>query len=343
MGYPVLRLTEAESKDEQIAGGFEGRLVLHSKPAVWREVVPQESIWTSLWGNLRAAFFPSKLPPLQLTSQPVAVADPLAVKRDPTSSAISFAMHGLIISLVIWLTLQARTHIVAPKNAIVTPVTIQPYIPVTVKAPKAMGGGGGGGAHEIVEASKGHLPPVMKLQTTAPQILKIDHPKLAAQPSIDMPQQITMQDKNMPDIGAPQSQQVAMASQGGGSGSGFGQGLGGGIGMGRGAGVGPGGGGGYGGGVMSVGGGVSAPQLIHSVQPEFTDEARQAKYQGVVSIQLIVDATGHPANIQIVHHLGMGLDHKAIEAVQQYRFRPAMYQGHPVPVRLMVDVDFRLY
>jgi TonB family protein len=94
---------------------------------------------------------------------------------------------------------------------------------------------------------------------------------------------------------------------------------------------------------MSVGGGVSAPQLIHSVQPEFTDEARQAKYQGAVEIQLIVDSNGNPENIQIVKHLGMGLDQKAIDAVRQYKFHPAMYQGHPVPVRLVVDVDFHLF
>jgi TonB family protein len=119
--------------------------------------------------------------------------------------------------------------------------------------------------------------------------------------------------------------------------------MGGGIGAGHGGGLGEGVGGGYGGGVMSVGGGVSAPQLIHSVQPEFTDAARQAKYTGVVEIQLIVDSYGNPQNIQVAKHLGMGLDQKAVEAVQEYKFHPAMYQGHPVPVRLVVDVDFRLY
>ncbi len=94
---------------------------------------------------------------------------------------------------------------------------------------------------------------------------------------------------------------------------------------------------------MSVGGGVAAPQVIHSVDPEFTDAARQAKYSGVVSIQLIVDTHGNPQAIQVVRHLGMGLDEKAIEAVRQYKFKPAMYQGHPVPVRVVVDVNFHLY
>ena len=94
---------------------------------------------------------------------------------------------------------------------------------------------------------------------------------------------------------------------------------------------------------MSVGGGVSAPQVIHAVDPDFTDEARRAKIEGVVSIQVIVDAHGNPQNIRVVRPLGMGLDQKAIEAVRQYKFRPAMFQGHPVPVRVVIDVNFHLY
>ena len=104
----------------------------------------------------------------------------------------------------------------------------------------------------------------------------------------------------------------------------------------------PGTGGGYGGGVMSVGGGVAAPRVIHSIVPDFSPEARAAKYQGIVSIQLIVDPEGNPEDIRVVRHLGMGLDEKAVEAVRQYKFKPAMYQGHPVPVQIVVDVNFTL-
>jgi protein TonB len=145
-----------------------------------------------------------------------------------------------------------------------------------------------------------------------------------------------------PNFGVTQSPQVALVSQGGGTGAGFGRGAGGGIGSGRGAGVGPGSVGGYGGGIMTVGGGVSAPQVLHKVEPEFSDAARQAKYQGVVSIQLIVDPRGNPVNIRVIRHLGMGLDEKAMDAVRQYRFKPAMYQGHPVPVQMVIDVDFHM-
>ncbi|MHB8302002.1 MAG: energy transducer TonB [Acidobacteriaceae bacterium] len=320
-------------------------LLLVSKPLGVGQAVPEEQLWRGLASNLRDALFPKKLPPLELASRPISVIDPLAVQRNPVSSMLSFMMHGAMFALFLWFILHAHQQLVAPQHVeVVTPVEFKPFIPITVPAPTTMGGGGGGGAHQVVEASKGHLPPVAKTQVVPVETLKVDHPKLAATPTVEMPKQIKMIPNNtMPNLGDTQSPQIALASQGGGSGAGFGQGRGGGIGSGHGAGIGPGSVGGYGGGVMSVGGGVTAPQVIHRVEPEFSDAARQAKYQGVVSLQLIVDPQGNPQNIQVIHPLGMGLDAKAIEAVRQYRFKPAMYQGHPVPVQILIDVAFHLY
>jgi TonB family protein len=343
MGYPALKSPELDEHEELRSARSINGLYLCEKPLVFGRGVPEESLLSGIFGNLKDTLFPSKLPPLHLTSHPVAVADPLAVQRDPTSSTISFVMHVIVITTVLWVALNVHKSVVVPKKEVIIPLTFKPFIPMTVPAPKVMGGGGGGGARQIVEPVKGHVPPMVRQPTVAPQILKIDHPMLAAPAAVQMPQAIKIPDNAMLNMGAPNSPQIALASQGSGSGSGFGQGMGGGIGAGHGGGIGAGTGGGYGGGIMSVGAGVSAPQLIHQVQPEFTDEARQAKYEGVVEIQLIVDSNGNPENIAIVRHLGMGLDQKAIDAVRQYKFRPAMYQGHAVPVRLMVDVAFHLY
>jgi protein TonB len=300
------------------------------------------STWPLAGGHISSEGTSNLRGPMRAATRPIFTVDPLAVERDKKSSAISFVIHVVAITLILSLAMKVRSNIILQPATLVTPmefkITAPP--PMTLPVAKVTGGGGGGGAHQVVMASKGRLPEVAKTQISPPQIIRIDRPKLSVEPSemVKIPTNETL-----PNFGMTQSPQVQLASQGKGSGSGFGQGLGGGIGEGRGIGAGPGSGGGYGGGLMSVGGGVSAPQLIHSVEPEFTDDARRANYQGNVSVQLIVDSQGNPQNVRLVSHLGMGLDEKAIEAVRQYRFHPAMYQGHPVSVQILIDVAFHLH
>jgi TonB family protein len=122
----------------------------------------------------------------------------------------------------------------------------------------------------------------------------------------------------------------------------LGNGSGGGVGNGRGDGYGNGSGGGMGGGLYKIGGGVSAPIVLSKVEPEYSEEARKAKYQGTVVLMIVVDAHGMPRDIRVVKPLGLGLDEKAIEAVQKWRFRPAMKDGRAVNVEATVEVNFRL-
>jgi protein TonB len=305
--------------------------------------VIEEPIWKTLWTGLRDALFPKKLPPLQLSSVPVAVRDPLRVRRSPASSAISAITHVVVIGLILLFALDQWHQRAVQKKMVATVVDVPPYIP-PAPMKEAMGGGGGGGNHEIVEASKGKLPKIEKDPVAPPQILRLDHPKLPVEPAIKMPNPIKLpDDPTMPNIGVPQSPQIALASQGSGANSGFGSGGGGGIGSGSGNGLGPGSGGGYGGGIMHPGGGVSNPVLVYAPDPEFSDEARRAKYQGVCVVGLIVDAQGNPQRVRVIRPLGMGLDEKAVEAVKQYKFKPAMYQGHAVPVEINIEVNFRIY
>ena len=95
--------------------------------------------------------------------------------------------------------------------------------------------------------------------------------------------------------------------------------------------------------IYHVGGDVSAPQLIFSVDPDYSAKAKRARYQGVCVISLVVDAEGNPQRVQVVRHLGKGLDQKAVEAVKQYRFKPGMLHGNPVAVQVNIEVNFRLY
>jgi protein TonB len=317
-------------------------------PAAPRELrllneVVDEPVWKTVAADLRGLFRKEKLPPLELTSKPIPVRDPMAEKRSPLSSAISTGVHVLIIGLIALFVILSRLH-PKPKQqaAAVVPVDVPAYLPIAPKGPQ-MGGGGGGGSHDILQAPKGRLPKFSDQPVTPPMLAVNDHPKMTVEPSIKMPQNITMPNNNLPNLGDPRTSVVGPLSNGTGTGAGMGTGSGGGIGSGSGAGYGPGEGGGTGGGLYHVGGGVSAPQLIYAPDPEFSDEARRAKYQGVCVVSLIVDAHGMPQRVRVVRPLGMGLDEKAVEAVRQYKFRPAMLSGRPVPVEVNVEVNFRIY
>jgi TonB family protein len=96
-------------------------------------------------------------------------------------------------------------------------------------------------------------------------------------------------------------------------------------------------------GVFRVGGGVKPPRAVYQPEPEFTEIARKVKYQGVMTMALIVDENGLPQKISVQSPLGAGLDEKALHAVESWKFQPAQKDGHPVPVAIAVEVDFHLY
>jgi TonB family protein len=95
-------------------------------------------------------------------------------------------------------------------------------------------------------------------------------------------------------------------------------------------------------GVYRVGDGITAPRLIFKVEPQYTETARAAKFQGTVLLYIEVQPDGRAANIRVQRSLGLGLDEKAIEAVQQWRFKPGTKDGSPVPVAATIEVNFRL-
>jgi TonB family protein len=95
--------------------------------------------------------------------------------------------------------------------------------------------------------------------------------------------------------------------------------------------------------VYLIGNGVSGPVPLKIGEAEFSDEARRAKYQGICIVSVIIDAEGKPRNLHVVRGLGMGLDEKAMEAVSQYRFKPAKKDGVPVPVSIKIEVNFKLF
>src|SRR5438132_3655756 len=95
--------------------------------------------------------------------------------------------------------------------------------------------------------------------------------------------------------------------------------------------------------IYRVGPGTSAPKAIYSPDPEYSEEARKAKYQGVVILGVIIGLDGHVSEIHIARPVGHGLDEKAIEAVRHWKFEPAIRDGKPVAVMVNIEVSFNLY
>ncbi len=87
---------------------------------------------------------------------------------------------------------------------------------------------------------------------------------------------------------------------------------------------------------------ATPPEATYSPDPEYSKEARKAKYQGTNLLWLIVGPDGRPRNIKVIRSLAMGLDEQAIKAVSKWRFKPATKDGKPVPVFIEVEFKFRL-
>jgi TonB family protein len=82
--------------------------------------------------------------------------------------------------------------------------------------------------------------------------------------------------------------------------------------------------------------------LLFKVEPEFSEEARKAKHQGMVVLYGEVDTNGRLRNVRVVRGLGLGLDEKAMEAVKQWKFRPGYQDGRPVVAAATIEVNFHL-
>lgn len=212
------------------------------------------------------------------------------------------------------------------------PEKIKP--PAMPAAPEAMGGGGGG--NDARPASRGRLPRVAELVFTPPTTKPTEieaalpmEPTLLAKPGVDIAAAQLGDPFGLP--GPP--------SDGRGRRGGIGDGEDGGVGDRKGprTGDGPGVSGAYSLGMVS-----SAPVLIHKVEPEFSEEARKARFNGVVLLRVIIDEKGMPTNIEVVQAPGMGLGERAVASVSQWRFRPGKRDGKAVPVWATVQVSFSL-
>jgi TonB family protein len=297
----------------------------------------------TFFGNLKELLFPEKLPPLQVTSKPVQVKQIFTrAEYGRRSQMASVVIHVGLAVLAFTIGSSKRVQQAVANTAQVFVPDIAPYVPEMAAKKQVMGGGGGGGDRSPLPASKGRLPrPSLKQFTPPMAVVHNPNPRLIMEPTIIAMPDTPLPQVNLPMYGDPLAR-IGPPSNGPGSGGGIGTGSGGGVGSGRGGGFGPGEGGGVGGGAFRIGGGVSAPVPIYKPEPEYSEEARKAKFQGTVLLAIVVDVDGRPRDIRVLRPLGMGLDEKAIEAVSKWRFKPGHKDGRAVPVQAAVEVNFRL-
>lgn len=304
--------------------------------------------WSGLLESYRLEKELREAPPLKVTSKPVQVQEIWGgFSHRRQGLAVTAVAHLLFVFAVFGFQGDDLGDINKGTVTLIIPVDISPYLaqlqmPAQTD-PGDSGGGGGGGANSPLPASRGKLPRFSLDPQLAPPtpIIRNPDPELSVEPTVRVPPELSLPQVDLAVFGDPFGAD-GPPSAGPGTGGGIGSGRGTGVGSGRGSGVGPGSGGGIGGGVYRIGGGVTSPRLLHKVEPEYSEEARKAKYQGTVMLAVEVWEDGLAHNIRVLRSLGLGLDEKAVEAVKQWKFSPGRKDGKPVKVAAQIQVSFRL-
>jgi periplasmic protein TonB len=259
------------------------------------------------------------------------------------SALLSWLLHCGAILLILAVTGAKPKIMPLIHEVLVAPADLVPYH-TSVKS--GGGGGGGGGVHANTPASIGKLPEFARFQISPP-VVKIDNaaPILPVEPTLIGDPSVKLATFEYSNYGVPNGV-PGPPSGGPGDRGGIGDGYGTGVGPGKGPGYGPGEGGGTGGGGVGYlgagGGAITAPTLIVKAEPEYSEDARKARLQGTVRLQIEVDTHGLAQHIVINQSLGLGLDERAVDAVKKWRFNPGKVNGKPVTVIAFVDVNFRL-
>lgn len=291
---------------------------------------------------------------------------PPVAERSPARALLaSGALHGLVLGALAIIATLGVPASATPQQA------LKPARMVFLATPGPGGGGGGGGLKQPAPARPAELRGTSPLRSPVPPVRprtpRVEprpirtpptppvRPRPAEKPA--EPPAVAAPPQPLPQVTAPVATAAAdprdqagvlaepaadTSSQGPGTGTGAGTGQGTGMGEGDGSGIGPGSGGGTGGGPYRAGSGISPPEILREVKPDYTEDARRRGVEGDVVLEIVVRRDGRVGTIRLLQGLGAGLDQRAIDAVRQWRFAPAMRQGTPVDVMVEVAVEFTL-
>jgi protein TonB len=248
--------------------------------------------------------------------------------------ALSMLIHTIVFAIGFLAMIMIDPHQPPPRTRLM-PITERSITPPPKwLIAKAKPGSGGGGQRDVVPPSHGAIPTPRRIYTP-PQVDPLPA-RLILPASIELPPDTPQSD--LTRIGDPLSKSLFQSGGPGGPG-GIGRGCCNSIGDTNGRSLGDGGNGaGFTSAVAAV-----APVLIYSIEPEYTEEARKARYSGTVVLLAEIDETGRAVKMRVTRAVGMGLDERALEAVAKWRFRPGRGRdGKPVRTAATVEVNFRL-
>jgi len=297
--------------------------------------------YRSLFHSVRDLLHAPRLPPLEITSRPVAVKDIWGLYgRQKKSFLMSAGFQAALVGVVVLVGL-SKPEI--PRHVLTNIKQVFFDAPADERPqPQPRPGSGGGGDGSLLKANRGKQANA-KPREFVPPVAVIHN----LNPVISMDENITgelrITNVKQSEIGDPFGV-IGPPSNGTGNGGGIGSGCCGGQGPGQGQGSGPGNEGSGFGQPIYVGGhgGLINPVPTYRPEPDYSDDARKAKLQGMVVLEVVVDPNGRPQIRKVLQSLGLGLDEQAIKAVSTWRFKPGLKDGKPVPVLINVLVTFRL-
>jgi len=287
--------------------------------------------------NFSQLFTSAALAPTSANGAPIHLLKFERSKRSGRAQTLSFLTHLAAIATILSIASQTVRRDAEPKphgSVSIGPLLYSSETDRRISAPSS-GPNSGGGVHSASPANSGFFPPRSSVQLAPPRLPdNANHPLPIATTIFDAQAPAVVEQQN--DVGLPW---MADKTNSGGSGDrGIGTGKEGGMGDGEGP------GGGQGGSEQSYSRGVSLPTCFICPYPIYTDEARQTKIQGTVTLRVLVGTDGRASDIRVVRGIGFGLDERAAQTVRGWKFKPARDASqHPVAAWITVEAVFRLF
>ena len=303
---------------------------------------PSDSWIHRVLENLRQVVFAARVKPEAVNGAPLHFERIDLSARNGGAQTVSAGMHVVILAALLFaITVTPNRPSNLERVVLGRDSALSPYLPLlnpqSIGQP-SLGSRGGGGEHDPRPTRRGELAPFSSMPLSPPRLNRNTQEELPVPPAVFDPNAPTNV-ATTSHLGLPWMDSDT-DSAGPGKGHGFGNGEGGTMGDGDGAGAGDGDGEGHG----SYANVVSPVTCLYCPEPDYTDEARKAKLEGTILLQVLVGPDGRAQRIQITRGLGLGLDERAKEAVKAWRFSPGRDAAkRPVASWVTIETRFQLF